>query len=726
MDGSRRARRQSPYARPAPTPPPQATPSRLRSVLSYLSPFRSSSKPAPTEEQQDETEEEEEATNEGEETDSAEEAAQFALHGRQVARESSAGIFGQQPPASPTPNQYLSGLVSRSKFTSSLSMPDLASIASPHLARGGPTGGSEYNTSEYGGGGAANEELARFFREKAERGEEGLTAIEHAGVMHLMQQAQSIPTAFTPNFASSSTSFPLSTASPAAPASQVASEPTYRRRRTLYVGAGYSSRRRKPTLSSGGITKSSSEGSLFGIASGGQSSGSITDGKRRRTEEDNMEEDIPVASLDDVLVSAPTPSTSAAASSYSPSAASTSTEKVQDKPKSNSKPPLSRFASTSTPAKPSPLWQVSQANTPSPSPPRKPPTKGTTGAANLMLDVIQQVDAANPAPKPQVAPGKEAILNPYDNDANPLALASKRVPRSSGAGRAKSSTPRASARSKAAQIEKPKEKEKEKEISPLEQLERTMPAEYRRDQSSKRSKPSTSTSSTKSTPKPKKAVEVVELLSSDAEGDAEQDADEEMSPAPTDSFPTTKKEEETKSATPFGFAPSSTKPVASASPANGFSFASTSKTTPSFSLDFGASSSTNPPQSTPSRKTPSLSPSALTPPPVQRPSSPKASLPPTPPPSSAPFTFSLAPPSFVSAPTASTSIPAPSSSDVSSVSPRDQIASLPRSSLPVHEFDFNSIFTSSLHSDKNEDASVKAVKDLVRNMGKGELPSFVF
>lgn len=58
-----------------------------------------------------------------------------------------------------------------------------------------------------------------------------------------------------------------------------------------------------------------------------------------------------------------------------------------------------------------------------------------------MLDVIQQVNAANPAPKPKVAPGKEAILNPYDTDANPLALASKRVPRSSGAGRSVSLYP---------------------------------------------------------------------------------------------------------------------------------------------------------------------------------------------------------------------------------------------------------------------------------------------
>lgn len=68
----------------------------MRSVLSYLSPFRSSSKAQRTEEQ---AETEEESLEEGadtdvkeEDTDSADEAAQFALHGRQITREASAGI----------------------------------------------------------------------------------------------------------------------------------------------------------------------------------------------------------------------------------------------------------------------------------------------------------------------------------------------------------------------------------------------------------------------------------------------------------------------------------------------------------------------------------------------------------------------------------------------------------------------------------------------------------
>lgn len=73
-------------------------------------------------------------------------------------------------------------------------MPDLASFASTPRVNSttsrSPTQAAEsvYGGSEYGGG--ATEELARFFREKAERGEEGLSAIEQAGVMHLMQQGE--------------------------------------------------------------------------------------------------------------------------------------------------------------------------------------------------------------------------------------------------------------------------------------------------------------------------------------------------------------------------------------------------------------------------------------------------------------------------------------------------------------------------------------------------------
>ncbi|GAA6013984.1 hypothetical protein JCM11491_003477 [Sporobolomyces phaffii] len=730
MDGSprrstqanRQARRQSPYARPS-NAAPQATPSRLRSVLSYLSPFRSSSKAQdPREQEQEDEGVEDEVAGEEDASDSADEAAQFALHGRAIARESSAGIH---LPASPTPVHQIKRHLKPSNLSTSFSMPDLASITSPrapgNFARTPTTGESEYTVSEFGGGGGATEELARFFREKAERGEEGLTAIEQAGVMHLMQQAQSVPTAFTPNFANTSNTFSPAPQSQAGSALQTGTTSTYRRKRPLYVGAGYSSRRRKTNVSAGGISKSQSEGSLANLAA----SSSKTDGKRRRTQEDEMEEDIPVASLDDVLVSAPVASTSVSSSTNA-------SEKAQDKLKS--KPSLSRFTGTSTPAKPSPLWQVSKADTPSPSPPRKPSTKAT-GAANLMLDVIQQVDAANPAPKSQVAPGKEAILNPYDNVENPLTLASKRVPRSSGSGRSKSSATRSSARTKAVEVDKPKEKE----ISPLEQLERTMPAEYRRETNSKRSKPDArpAATSTAPTPQPKatvekkqtKTVEVVELLSSDVE---EEDADVDMSPAPAAAKTTekTKEAKETKTSPPFGFtsAPTASAKVPSfgSSTSTGFSFGPTSSSpsapaAPSFSLKFGAPAVASV-QNTPPRDTLSPSPSALTPPPADRPSSPKASLPPTPPPVSKPFVFALAPP--VSVPTTTANSAAPTTTSTASV--KDQVAALPTTSLPVHEFNFSSIANSAAHAGASDDASVKAVKDLARNMGKGELPTFVF
>jgi len=69
----------------------------LRSVLSYLSPFRSSSKTQKAPEEQDEPEDEEEdADVKGDESDSADEAAHFALHGREVARESSIGIVSSR------------------------------------------------------------------------------------------------------------------------------------------------------------------------------------------------------------------------------------------------------------------------------------------------------------------------------------------------------------------------------------------------------------------------------------------------------------------------------------------------------------------------------------------------------------------------------------------------------------------------------------------------------
>ncbi|GAA5874925.1 hypothetical protein JCM1840_007152 [Sporobolomyces johnsonii] len=772
MDGSprrntqanRQARRQSPYARPAP-PQPQPTPSRLRSVLSFLSPFRStprSKEPSP--EPQEHEQYEDDAEVKQEDADSAEEAAQFALHGKLLPRDP-VDLF--DAPASPTPatqNQDAATFrtLGPSGLASSFSMPDLAGVASnstlstprlpgnfarspSHASLAGSRGGSVYGGSEMGGSGKATEELARFFAEKAGRGEDGLTAVEQAGVMHLMQQAQAesaIPTAFTPNFRAPSPHYlsnpPLPYASSSAsangsifsaPAQNGSPAGTYKKRRPLYVGAGQSSRRRKSLAA--GLAKSQSESSLFSLSS---AEPSVADGKRRRTEHD-QEDDNPVASLDDIVNAAPSavpPPSSAPA----PVTSVSGPHKAQEKPK----PSLARFTGTSTPAKPSPLWQVSKAETPSPSPPRKPTSKTATSAANLMLDVIQQVDAANPLPKTAAGVGKDAILNPYDSGENPLALAGKRAPRSAGAGRAKSATPRRTARTanKAAEVEKPKEKE----ISPLEQLERTMPAEYRREASAKRTKPSVESPSPAPAPAPKKqagkpaapakkekkAIEVSPDYDEE-EDQLEEDKEMVLAPLPAAAAPAKKPVEDKKSTSLFSFA-TSAPPASKDKPASGFSFGTPASSSfsfapaaPAIANPFAAkpapaTGAAAPPAnnffsfgtSTSSRANFTPGPSSLTPPPsAEKATSPKASLPPTfPPVSASSFGFSI-PPSTAS----------------SSEEAKRRAATLDVASLP--QFSFADVFgTASRRDDEVVDPATKAVMDLVRNMSKGELPTFAF
>lgn len=66
-----------------------------------------------------------------------------------------------------------------------------ASRYTPQQSASGVLGnGSDYTLEGRSPPGRANEELARFFREKADRGDEPLTAIEQAGVFHLMQQGE--------------------------------------------------------------------------------------------------------------------------------------------------------------------------------------------------------------------------------------------------------------------------------------------------------------------------------------------------------------------------------------------------------------------------------------------------------------------------------------------------------------------------------------------------------
>lgn len=255
--------------------------------------------------------------------------------------------------------------------------------------------------------------------------------------------------------------------------------------------------------------------------------------------------------------------------------------------------------------------------------------------------------------------------------------------------------------------------------------------EYRRDHTSKRSKASASEAPTAPAKKPKKPVEVVEILSSDGEEDQLEPDVEEVSARVSEAPVKQKSRNDEKK--PFSFSSAPTPSFGQQKPtttSNGFSFSAVptqpvTSPNPSPSLDFGAGSAPTLSQSTPPRDRLSPSPSTLTPPQTERPSSPKASLPPTPPPVSTPFSFSIPPPSFVPHPPAASDGGNRVSSD-SKISSKDRSASLPRSSLPVHEYDFAQIFASSTASSETNDASIKAVQDLVRNMGEGELPTFVF
>ncbi|GAA5825220.1 hypothetical protein JCM11251_006150 [Rhodosporidiobolus azoricus] len=767
---NRQARRQSPYARPEPQQP-QQTPSRLRSLLSYVSPFRSSARKQPEleiEEVQDlEAErsvgEDEDVKQEEEDgQQSADEAAQFALHGRLLP---GGQKLNRGAPVTPSPanggsfprSAQFRSLTPSLSLSASSSLPNLASAArSPRLSASASPN-------------SATHELARFWQEKAQRGEEHLTAVEQAGVMQLMQQAQTeatLPTAFTPNFRTvspprTSLSFPFSASdalsahssalttsragsafggdAPSLAGSARSTTPAggSKRRRPLYVGAGYSSRRRtslaagKAALSA--LPKSQSESSLFSLAES-----SNVDGKRRRTAEDEQDEDdIPVARLDDIV-------TLPASPSYTARQAEKSRETA--KPKLHSQPPFSRLnAGVSTPAKPSPLWQVSQADTATPSPPRK-ATLSTpaassatpavsialtpkTAAANLMLGIIAQSDAANPAgakkAKVVVEKGKEAFLNPYANaegEEDLLSIAGskqERVPRS----RAKIATPgraraaKVEAAQKAAQKEKERkeqDKKRQKEMSPLEQLERTMPAEYR---------PSRRSQAFSSPPAPapakkeeKKELEVVELLSSDVEVEE----DEEMQQGENDEEDQLDQEEAEEEDDEIVVA---SPPPAAKKPAFSFGGASSS------SIPFG-SSSTSSAGFGGFGFAPAPSPSSTNSTPATKPAAPPSSA----------FSFSVPPaptedkvakaatPPALPAPSPSFAFTVPSStpaaaSTIDTKDAKSAALALPRSSLPLTTFSFASVFST---SSRRGDAVEEAVKKLVREMGKGELPMFAF
>lgn len=213
--------------------------SRLGAMLSYLSPFRSTRKvkqPTPEPEPEESDEGEEEPLEAEQDDDDDEEQGQFALHGQSLAHvgenaygehevssllwysrsaelflnpyPSSLQLEGRAPP-SPTPHTYSTAnlypnLNLAASLSASQSLPDLSfanstpRFSSNHAAVPSPLGRaatpSAYADSEAGAArsppGRATEELARFFRDKADRGDEPLSAIEQAGVFALMQQGE--------------------------------------------------------------------------------------------------------------------------------------------------------------------------------------------------------------------------------------------------------------------------------------------------------------------------------------------------------------------------------------------------------------------------------------------------------------------------------------------------------------------------------------------------------
>lgn len=129
--------------------------------------------------------------------------------------------------------------------------------------------------------------------------------------------------------------------------------------------------------------------------------------------------------------------------------------------------PAPRFAQA-TPVRPSPLWQVSQANTPSPSPPKKStlpasPAKPPTLAADLIMGVIRSEELAHPSPR-KANVERAAVLNPYGSESTAVI---PRIPRSRPV---RPQTPKRTTRAASAAAEE------RKEVSQLEQLERSMPA----------------------------------------------------------------------------------------------------------------------------------------------------------------------------------------------------------------------------------------------------------
>ncbi|KAK4049133.1 hypothetical protein OIV83_004349 [Microbotryomycetes sp. JL201] len=487
LSSQRQARKEaaSPYARPAASTAQRApaTPSRLGAMLSFLSPFRRRQQQQQQQQQQghaspaarqpsplapavhdDDNDDDDDVVDDQHsqmDQDSApDEPVREQEHSHTLASTRAPRVYPSLPVMSP-----------------SFSMPNLSASTSRLLVT------EEQRQSNFDAQSEesirtspqrANEELANFFREKAQRGGEPLTPIEQAGVLHLMQQAQAennVSTAFTPQFkalsgsqsmaslprSSSLQMFPSTGSAYGSPAPSSQSPANgFRRRRPIYVGAGYSSasarRRRTAGNASEALSRSHSDMSL---------GSPVADGKRRRMDNDEHD-DASVAPPTTSLSTLPPPSPVQSTSVTSPKPAIPAT--------------FSRLTSQSTPVKPSPLWQVSKAATPLPSPAKNEslqiqeqptPVKAPTRAADIVMGVIKD-DL-----KPKTASFlviRQEVLNPYDSIDSPM----PRIPRSRPA---KPATPRRTPARKAAQTPAATPA---RELSASEQLEKTMPQELRR------------------------------------------------------------------------------------------------------------------------------------------------------------------------------------------------------------------------------------------------------
>lgn len=147
------------------------------------------------------------------------------------------------------------------------------------------------------------------------------------------------------------------------PSGSVSQSSPFRRRRPIYVGAGYSSqgsrRRKQGAQSTGdqGLTRSKSDGMVYEMANGssGASGGSgLADGKRRRVDEE-APSNVPLESGFGLRGSTSTPSFSSSPEPSSEPKRMSTLTKATSSLLSYAKPV------TTTPARPSPLWQVSKA-----------------------------------------------------------------------------------------------------------------------------------------------------------------------------------------------------------------------------------------------------------------------------------------------------------------------------------------------------------------------------